>query len=119
MEYVNSGDLMFTLYTIHCTLLQDHLYFVMEFVNGGDLMFTLYTIHCTLLQDRLYFVMEFVNCGDLMFTLYTIPLYTVTGPFILCDGVCQWWRSDVQDPAGGQVQRTSSCVSLQYIEDLT
>lgn len=34
------------------------------------------------------------------------------GPFILCDGVCEWRRFDVPNPTVWQVQGTGGCVSI-------
>lgn len=33
-----------------------------------------------------------------------------SGSPVLCHGVCQWWRSHVQNSAGREIQRTSGCV---------
>jgi len=44
-----------------------------------------------------------------MYFIYVLFSY-MTGSPILRDGVCQWWRSYVQDTAGWEIQRTRGCV---------
>jgi len=36
------------------------------------------------------------------------------GSAVLCDGVCQWWRSYVSHTEGGQVQRACGCVRTTH-----
>jgi hypothetical protein len=41
------------------------------------------------------------------------------GPPVLCDGVCQWWWSHVQNPAGREIQRACRCVSLRWFFNIS
>lgn len=43
-------------------------------------------------------------------TLSLLTTFFFTGSPVLCYGVCQWWRSHVQNSAGREIQRTSGCV---------
>ena len=51
---------------------------------------------------------------------YILPeltlIFLIPGPFIFCDGICQWGRPDVSDPTSWQVQGTSCCVSTNLVD---